>query len=153
MSPLLTHWRYCSLALSHRYYVCTYYLSIPVPPMVSQLTHWGRVTHVCVGNLIIIGSDNGFLPGGLQGIIWTNVGTLLIGRIGTNFSEMLIEIHIFSFTKMHLKMSSAKMAAILSQPQCVNPRTQGSARLPLAFRSRFSWCQLQYVNQGCSRAW
>ena len=23
------------------------------------LTHWGRVTHICVGNLTIIGSDNG----------------------------------------------------------------------------------------------
>ena len=28
-----------------------------------ELTHWGRVTHICVGNLIIIGSDNGLLPG------------------------------------------------------------------------------------------
>ena len=27
---------------------------------VSQLlTHWGRVMHICVGNLTIIGSDNG----------------------------------------------------------------------------------------------
>ena len=25
----------------------------------SELTHWGRVTHICVGNLTIIGSDNG----------------------------------------------------------------------------------------------
>ena len=24
------------------------------------LTHWGRVTHICVGNLTIIGSDNIF---------------------------------------------------------------------------------------------
>ena len=32
----------------------------------------------------------------------------------TNFSEILIEIHIFSFKKMHLKMPSAYMAAILS---------------------------------------
>ena len=24
-----------------------------------SLTHWGRVTHICVGNLTIIGSDNG----------------------------------------------------------------------------------------------
>ena len=33
---------------------------------------------------------------------------LLIGTLGTNFSAILIEIHIFSFKKMHLKMSSAK---------------------------------------------
>ena len=31
-----------------------------------------------------------------------------IAHIGTNFSEILIEIHIVSFKKMHLQMSSAK---------------------------------------------
>ena len=40
--------------------------------------------------------------------IWTNAGKLLIGPLGTNFSEFLIVIHTFSFNKMHLKMSSAK---------------------------------------------
>ena len=72
------------------------------------LTHWGRVTHICVGNLTIIGSDNGLSPGRRQAITWTNVGVLLIGPLGTNFSEMLIEIHTFSFKKIHLKMSSGK---------------------------------------------
>ena len=42
-----------------------------------------------------------------QAIICTNAGILLIGPLGTNFSEILIEIQTFSFTKMHLKMSSA----------------------------------------------
>ena len=40
-----------------------------------------------------------------QAIIWTNAGVLLIGPLGTNFSEIFIEIYIFSFKKMHLKMS------------------------------------------------
>ena len=31
-----------------------------------------------------------------------------MGLLGTNFSEILIEIENFSFTKMHLKISSAK---------------------------------------------
>ena len=26
---------------------------------VHSLTHWGRVTHICVGKLTMIGSDNG----------------------------------------------------------------------------------------------
>ena len=39
--------------------------------------------------------------------LWTNTGILLIGPLGTNFSEIFIEIHTFSFKKMHLKMSSA----------------------------------------------
>ena len=58
-------------------------------------------------------------PGRRRAIIWTNAGILLIGPLGTNFSEIFIEIHIFSFKKMHLKMSSAKMAAILPRSQCV----------------------------------
>ena len=71
-------------------------------------THWGRVTHICVSNLAIIGSDNGLSPGRRQAIIWTNAGILLIGPIGTNFCENWIEIPTFSFTKMRLKVSSAK---------------------------------------------
>ena len=73
-----------------------------------ELTHWGRETHICVGKLTIIASDNGLLPGRRQAIIWTNAGILLIGPLGTNFNEILIEIHTFSYKKMHLKMASAK---------------------------------------------
>ena len=72
------------------------------------LTHWGRVTYICVSKLTTIGSDNGLSPGRRQAIIWTNYGILLIRTLGTNFSEILGEIHSFSFKKMHLKMSSAK---------------------------------------------
>ena len=74
----------------------------------NRWSHWGRVTHICVVDLTIIGSDNGLSPGRRQAIIWTNAGILLIGPLGTNFSEILIESHTFSFKKMHLKMSSAK---------------------------------------------
>ena len=56
----------------------------------------------------MIGSDYGLSPGRRQAIIWTNAGILLIGPLGTNFSEIFIEIQIFSHIKMHLKMSSAK---------------------------------------------
>ena len=70
-------------------------------------------------NYSIMGSDNGLSPVRRQAIIWTNVGVLLFGPLGTNFSEIVIEIEIFSFTKLHLKVSSAKVAAILSRPQCV----------------------------------
>ena len=72
------------------------------------LTHWGRVTHICVRKLTIIASDNGLSPDRRQAIIWTNAGILLIGCLGTNFSEILIEILTFSFKKMRLKVSSAK---------------------------------------------
>ena len=72
------------------------------------LTHWGRVTLMCVCNLFIVGSDNGLSPGRRQAIIWTNAGILLNGPLGTNFSEILIEIPTFSFNKMHFKVLCAK---------------------------------------------
>ena len=72
------------------------------------LTHWGRVTHICLSKVTIIVSDNGLSPGRRQAIIWNNAGILLIGPLGTNFIGILIEIHTFSFKKMHLKMSSGK---------------------------------------------
>ena len=59
------------------------------------LTHWGRVTHLCVSKLPTIGSDNGLSPDGRQAIIWTNAGILLIGPLGTNFIENSDEIHLF----------------------------------------------------------
>ena len=76
--------------------------------MYLSLTHWGRLTHICVSNLTIIGSDNGLSPGWRQAIIWTNDGQLLIGPLRTNFSEILIEILTFSYKKMHLNVSSGK---------------------------------------------
>ena len=63
----------------------------------NVLTHWGRVTHICIVKLTIIGSDNGLLPGQRQAIVWTSAGILFIGPLGTNFSEMLIRIQTFSF--------------------------------------------------------
>ena len=77
-------------------------------------THWGRVTHICVGKLTIIASDNGLWPGRRQAIIWTNAGILLIEPLGTNISETLIAIHTFPFKKIQLKMSSGKW-----RPSCL----------------------------------
>ena len=83
-----------------------------MPP--APITHWGRVTHICVSDLTITCSDNGLSPGRHQAIIWTNAGMLLIEPLETNFSEILIDINIFSFKKMPLKMSSGK-----GQPFCL----------------------------------
>ena len=57
----------------------------------SELTHWGQVTHICVGNLTIIGSDND--------IIWTRAVLLSIGPLGTNSSQIAFKIRTFSFNK------------------------------------------------------
>ena len=93
---------------------------------VTELTHWGRVMHICVNKLTIIYSNNGLSPDRRQAIIWTNAGILLIGPLGTNFSEILIEILTFSFKNMHLKVSSAKQ-----RPFCLglNVLTHGSQNI------------------------
>ena len=98
------------------------------------LTHRGRVTYICVGKLTIIGSDNGLSPGRRQAIIWTNAGILFIEPLGTNVSEILIGIKIFSFKKMHLKMSSANW-----RPFCLGLNMlKGSEELTVATANRHS---------------
>ena len=71
------------------------------------------MTHPCVSKLNIIDSNNGLSPGWRHAIIWTNVGNMLVGNLVTNLSEILSEIHTFSFKIMHLEISSAKW-----QPFC-----------------------------------
>ena len=80
----------------------------------NELTYWGRVMHIYITKLTIIGSNNGLLPGWHQAIIWTNAGILFIRNLGINFNVKLSEIHIFSFKKMLLKMLSMKR-----RPSCL----------------------------------
>ena len=87
-------------ATKHTTRSCAYFIGY-------TLTHRGPVTHICVSKLTIFGSDNGLSPGRSRAIIWTNAGILLIGPLGTNFSEILVGIQTFYLRKMHLKMSSA----------------------------------------------
>ena len=87
----------------------TYLIDLYVSLGLSELTHWGWVMHICVGSLTTIGSDNGLSPGSCQAIIWTNAGILVIGPLRTNFSEILIEIHAFSFKKNGSQFVSASM--------------------------------------------
>ena len=59
-------------------------------------------------NRVSIGSANGLSPMPHQAIFWTNAGLLSIGPLGTNFGGIFVKIQNFSFTNMHLKISSAK---------------------------------------------
>ena len=94
-----------------------------------SLIHWGQVMHICVSRLIITGSDNGLSPYRRQAIIGTNAGILLIGTLGTNFSEILIAIHLLSFKKMGLNVPSAKW-----RPLCL-----GLNVLNMIFNGRDIW--------------
>ena len=75
------------------------------------IDHWGRVTHIWATELTILGSDNGLSPGRRQAIIWTIAGILLIGPLGTNFSEILI--NTFGYVV-------CEMLSISFRPQRVN---------------------------------
>ena len=66
------------------------------------------MTPTCVSESTITGTANGLAPGQHQAIIWTNAGILSIGLLGTNFNEILIEIHAFLFKTINLKMLSGK---------------------------------------------
>ena len=100
--------------------------------IIVVLIHWGWVTHICISKLTIVASGNDLAPSRRQAIIWTNAGILLIGPLGTNFSEILIEIHTFSFKKMHLKMSSGKW-----HPFCLGLNMLNATMADVVIRSHF----------------
>ena len=82
------------------------------------LNHWGRVTHMCVINVTIIGSDYGLLPGRCQAIIWTIAGILSIGpwkKLQWNFDQ---KWYIF-IKENAFKNDVCKMVTILSRPHFV----------------------------------
>ena len=95
------------------------------------------MTHICVGKLTIIGSDNGLSPGRRQAIIWTNAVISLIGPLGTNFSEILIEILRFSFKKMCFKVPSATW-----RPFCLGLNVLTFACLDAITRTIATWSHL-----------
>ena len=72
------------------------------------------MTHIRISELTIISSDNGLAPDRRQAIIWNNARKLLIGSLGTNFSEILVKIYTFSLKKMHLKMSGKWQPSYIS---------------------------------------
>ena len=96
-----------------------------------MLTHCGQVTHKCVCNLTLIGSDNGLSPGRHHAIIWTNADILLIGPLVTNFSEILIEILPYSLKQNAFESIVCETVAILSRPQCVKPSRPSDAYMHL----------------------
>ena len=115
------------------------------------LTHWGRVTHICVSKLTTIGPDNSLSPGRCQAIIWSNAGILLNWTLGTNFSEILSEIDTFSFKQMRFKMSSEKW-----RPYCLGlnvlthwGRDKIAAIFQTTFWNGFSGMKMYEFRQRC----
>ena len=72
---------------------------------------------------------------------------IIIGPLGTNFSELLIEIQRFSFAKMHLYISSAKWRPFCPGELSLHNRFIGNRWNILYIKSRSSLytCGCQYV--------
>ena len=80
-------------------------------------THWGRVTHICVNKLSILGSDNGLAPTRhYLKQCWIIFNCTLRNKLQWNFNRNSnIFIHENAFESV-----VCEMAFILSRPQCVN---------------------------------
>ena len=87
---------------------------------------------------------NGLSPGRCQAFIWTDAGILLIGPLGTNFSEISIAIHTFLLKKNAFENVDQKMVAILSRPQwgkllhAFSERWSSQVKVALSLAKRFA---------------
>ena len=83
----------------------------------NKLTHCGRVTHICVNKLTIIGSDNGLLPDWCHTIILNNAEILLFGsqeKSSVKFQLNIIYFHShICIWKCHLQDSSHFVSAAM----------------------------------------
>ena len=80
-----------------------------------RITHWGRVTHICVRKLTTIGSDNGLSLDRRQAIIWTNAGIVY----WTHRNKL--QWNCIQNSDISLQESVVcKIAAFLFRPQCDN---------------------------------
>ena len=125
------------------------YFFVRYTQLASSLTHWGRVTHICVSKLTIIGSDNGLSPGRRQAIIWTNAGILLIWPLGTNFSEIAIDIQTFSFKKIHFKMPSGKLQPFCLGLNVLTPWPSGKCGNLWTRINVNSWALVKLLSEEC----
>ena len=115
---------YASLGLNEltkKYDGNFYVLHITGSFQFACLTHWGRVTHICFGNLTIIGSDNGLIvawsePSHYLNQCWNIVNWNLRNKFQWNFNR---NSNIF-IQENALENVVCEMASILSRPRCVN---------------------------------
>ena len=108
-------------------YIASQHLSsdgFKASPLRCWLPDWGPVTHIFVGKLIIIGSDNGLSPGRREAIIlnqwWNIVKWTLRHKLHWNLNR---DLYIF-VQENAFENVVWKMASTLSRAQCVNFSTQ-----------------------------
>ena len=78
----------------------------------------------------------------MKPIIWTSDGLLPIRPEGTYFKQILTEIQMFSFKKMHLKMSCA-----LWRPSCLGLNVLTLYLTDKTIQTHFLPYKFSYLNQ------
>ena len=116
-TPLHSLWRHCNII---SFYIGSHYEDqvghpsfYPTFPeryfLNMHLTHWGRVTHICVRDLTTIGSDNGL----------NQCSNIVNWTFRTNLQWNLNRIS-FIFIQENVFENVCKMASISSRSQCFN---------------------------------
>ena len=105
------------------------------PPSAAYMRQW-------LGSVLVL--KMGFSPIQRQAITWTNANLLSIEPLETNFSEIWIKVLIFSFRKMCLKMSCAKMVAILSRGEISYYKTT---------TEKTQWQLFMWISWRCAMEW
>ena len=107
------------LRQSDNWYLIFHWLWVPFSNNASALTHWGRATHICVGKLTIIGSDNGLSPWPVPSDYLNQCWNIVHWTIGNKF-QCNVNRNWYIFIKENpFENVVWKMSAILSRPQCV----------------------------------
>ena len=115
--------------------------------MSIAIAHWGRVTHICVDKLIIIGSDNGLSPDRRQASHYLNQCSIIVNWILANIFQWKFNQNTAIFIEDYARENVVcEMASTLSRPQCVktainNPTTNSTFQIVF---TRFSLCAVMF---------
>ena len=110
----------CVTGVSISHQTIYHTISLSLESVTSVLTRWGRVMHICVSKVTIIGSDYSLAPGRRQAIIWTNDRILLIRTFRTHFSEIVRKIIHFHSRKCISKCRQENGGHLVSASKCLS---------------------------------
>ena len=77
------------IVLKHQYITCKAYFQANMQRTLNGLTHWGRVMHICICKLTIIGSDNGLVTSHYLNQWWNIVNRTLGNKLQWNLNRNL----------------------------------------------------------------
>ena len=77
------------IVLKHQYITCKVYFQANMRRTLNGLTHWGRVMHICISKLTIIGSENGLVTSHYLNQWWNIVNRTLGNKLQWNLNQNL----------------------------------------------------------------